>query len=153
MASNSNLGIGPDSDEEDRVDDPVPMEQDGGNLQPHHCDIAPYLENSRIDSQCSGNHKLLSSESNEAVILKRCGIVNEVIDMMICDNHHDLLGKRFTSKYTSKKYCFWKEHPDRDRWPKPNDAISVANRPRKKRRLTSTSAYYTFNESKSKLLL
>ena len=45
MASH-NIGTGLDSDEEDHVDVPRPMEQD--NPDSHPCDISAYLKNSKI---------------------------------------------------------------------------------------------------------
>ena len=46
----SNIGTGPDSDE-DRVDVPIAMEHDDtGDSQSQTCDIHPYLENSMISS-------------------------------------------------------------------------------------------------------
>ena len=126
------------------------MEHDGDS-QSERCDIYPNLENSRISSQCYGDHKLLTEQPNVSIILKRCGIFDEdhVIDLKICERHLDRLGKFFKSRFISTKTCLWRDHPK----PKSNVDEPASKRRKMSKGKNPLSSYRIINEKNSRLLL
>ena len=147
ITSNSNIVTsGSNDDNSEALPASMDIDVDLESSSNNSCGIAPRLENSRLSSiQCNGNLKPLSKQDDVAIILKRCGMFDHefVTELMICEDHHHFLGKHFAAKYTSKKYCFWRDHVD----------ASLVPSGRKRKRPNPNAEYRIIDETKIQSLL